>query len=169
MKCPKCSQKMIQLFTSYVCDNCSKTTIQHSALDIGFKVLKSHCLINGWLNCAYDSLKEVFRIIVPDTQALIPGSRRLIEWYFNKKDIDDIVCYEGLLFHQSDEIHLPVLDTHGNRDGCIVINGIYHFDTLTSDCKLTGITMSHNANCELKMDFSMVLELHKFWKDIISP
>ncbi len=165
MKCQNCGQEMIQLFTSYVCDNCSKTNIQHPALDIGCMSLKSHHLIDGWLNCEYDSLKEVFSIIVPS----VNGGKK-VKWYFNKKDINDIICYEGLLFHQSDEIRLPVSDNSGNRNGeYIVINGIYHLDTLTSDCKLTGITMSHNANCELKMDFPIVLELHKFWKDIVSP
>jgi hypothetical protein len=188
MKCPTCGNEIIQLFTTIsVCETCKQSEEKRKLSEaikkwgdmdpakMGFQakkiavpdpgngILKSHHLIiDGWLDCGYGHLSEIFSL---STSGFTTGNK--IQWYFNKKDIDDIVCYESLLFHNADEILLSVLDINGKHNGCIVLNGIYRI--ANNSTILTGITMYQNITCELKLDFSAVRELHEFWKNIVSP
>ncbi len=170
MKCPTCSNEMIQLFTSSVCEKCklSEKIIQWADMDpskMGFQFKKYHCVLGGFIDCYYNHpITDVFSIMIPNRN--VPGNKHHAKWHFAKEDVKDAVNSELLLFKKHEKVWFPMINCHGIKGSMMVIEAEYDHSFNISEISFRKFSVN---NYKLILNWTNVQKLHAFWKSNISP
>jgi hypothetical protein len=128
--------------------------------------LKMKITIDDFIDCIYDTDKEICSIIIRDALTVPPNKRNYAAWHLHlrKKDIEDAVSCKWLLFEGHDEVWIPTYDENGKRGEALIISAD------TDDGQLTHATFKQQgSHFSLSANARIVRMIHNFWKDIVSP
>ena len=121
--------------------------------------------INDFIDCVYNSDKEICTIYVYDSQTIPPNRRTLAEWRFKKQEMEDAIQLGWLLFKDHDEVWMPIYDENGQRGEALIISAEYAENGQLAHANFN----QQGSNFTLFADLSIIQAIHKFWKDIVAP
>ena len=121
--------------------------------------------INDFIDCVYNSNKEICTIYIYDQQTIPPNRRTFAEWRFKKQEMEDAIQLGWLLFEEHDEVWIPVYNENGQRGEALIISAEY-----ADNKQLTHANFNQQgSNFTLCADLITIQAIHKFWENIVAP
>lgn len=145
MKCPICNSKMLQLFTSWVCDDCEKPKLSVKEDIPGFPTLKIDLL-----TCIYYSASKRFHFFL--------DGHKYYNWYFKEYDIRNLVNSRYLISKSSIQSYSYLLPVHDKE--------FKKLDPVIITMEKTGVYFQCRTSSKtLALTLPEAEQLHKFWSE----